>query len=232
MSEYMKKLEGTKAQYDQAKATLTAAKVALDTQAARDYFVAKQNVENLQGLMAEQRRVAEEGKAELEVAMKQSMGAVSDQVKDALLKRRNAEDMGEQYAAMLVEAEKAKTELQFEAADAASSYMSAYRRAYDLWVKVNIYSLLAEFGERLRLVGAAKPPFGVMDRFNPERSTEDYLFIELASLFRAGGDDNHSAYTAELGTFDLAGMTKAEIDSASPAARQFMQRSAEKRVAA
>lgn len=230
MSDYMKKLEGIKAQYDQAKATLTAAKVALDTQAARDYLAAKQNVENLQGLMAEQRKVAEEGKTELEAAMKQSMGDVSDQVKGALLKRRNAEDMVEQYTALLVEAERAKTDLQLEASEAASRYMSAYRIAYDLWVKVNIYSLLAEFGERLRLVGAARPPYHVTDNFSiHENSAEASLFAELADLFKAGGDDDHSAYTAELGTFDLAGMARDEI--ASPAAR-YRQRSAEQLVAA
>ena len=108
-----------------------------------------QNSNALHGLIDEQKRASQAARDALKIALRSSNAATTPETKAALTARRNADDLIDEYAELLTEADFRLVEVTIAASSAAQSYESAYSTACAAHIERAAYTALARAGKAI-----------------------------------------------------------------------------------
>lgn len=155
MNEQEQKLEHANRVRAAALAALAHARSDYNEGAGKALAETRANVTRLHGLLAEQEAAAVAAREALGRALRGSNGVATDKSRAALAARRDAEDLIEEYRAMIAEMARALVEATIAADGAAETYERAHSGAVDAHVQQVARSALAQCGEAMARAIAA-----------------------------------------------------------------------------
>ncbi len=212
-----------KQKHEAAKIALAASLVVLEAEKtayhggpAKDYAAVKQNKSSLQLAIEEQEAASLAAKRLLTTAMREANGAQTADVKDALMRRRNADDLLDQYRELMAGIETASTEAHIAASDAVGVYANAYENASKCWAELNLYAVLLDCGERIARAMSVKPLDHVLSpgytisslaAAEPYREKMIHALDELCVVY---GNDTRP-YVGEIGKLDLGPLMASDV---------------------
>lgn len=113
------------------------------------YAEMKRKLDELEQSKREQIDIMAAAKARLAAAMLTTMGRMSDEVKEALAERRNADDLVDQFDYLVAIVNEDVPGVYIEISAAARTYLKAYDQAVATWAEKNALGVLVDCGDRL-----------------------------------------------------------------------------------
>ncbi|WP_155642970.1 hypothetical protein [Burkholderia stagnalis] len=228
MNKLQQKYEEAKANYATALEILELARHTYDNGVSKDFAEAKKNRGSLAAQLDSEKQASENAKAALAQAMRDSNGARSPEVAQALSDRRNTDDMIEQYADLLAQSDQLVNALKVDASPVAREYVNAYENAAQRWAEMNAFAALVECGERLARAMVVTAPCDALMPWHkrrtrgedhPELSCEQIIMNTLRDL--ASQCEERRPYVQEIGALELGTMVVDDI--LSPAQAHFQR---------
>jgi len=218
LSQLNKKLEAAKAEYEVANADLQKACSAFENGPKKDFAQLQQNIAALQVEIKNHQGEQATLKQTLSDELRKSNGAKTTKVKETLAAIRDIESVLEECGVLEQQLTVNAEEAHMQASKLADSYRKAYATAKYKWAVMNMYTVLAECGERMSAAMAVN--VGEDSTHSTHPTPHTIMLSELGLLSKAyEGDTEPYRYvigTLDLGTFRTTKiMTPAEITLAS-----------------
>jgi chromosome segregation ATPase len=113
------------------------------------YAELKRKLDELAQSKREQIDIMAAAKERLAAAMLTTMGRMSDEVKEALAARRNADDLVDQFDDLVSIVNEQVPGVHIQISAAARTYLQAYENAVATWAEKNALGVLVDCGDRL-----------------------------------------------------------------------------------
>lgn len=215
MLKMKKKFAEAKSKYEAARSILDKCRSDYETGPQKEYVEAKSNLSALQESIKSDEAAQEESKASLINELQASNGLTTDAAKTMLRDRRDIEEMLKQRRFILQELENRLCVLRATVSSVARQYEQAYHNAAECWWKMQMYSFLAEHGQRLCELMAIEHSDQSPRRFDVDMFRDDVLpkkmiFSEIEGMLTEYKGER-TPYCSEIGKFDLKGFSKSEI---------------------
>ncbi|PYD85181.1 hypothetical protein DNF23_50275 [Pseudomonas syringae pv. pisi] len=215
MLDLNQKFEEAKTKYEAARTNLEKRRDTYNNGPQKEYAETEANLSELQGLIRQDEGAVESSKASLALELQASNGQTTDAAKNLLRDRQGIEELLEQRRLVLVEVEKRLEGLRGPASDAAEDYRLAYHQAADCWWKLQMYSFLAEHGQRLCELMAIEhsdqsPRLRDSDEYRDQTLPKVMLFREVKAMVAEYKGDR-MPYRSEIGKFDMKGFPPSRI---------------------
>lgn len=223
MLDMNQKFEEAKTRYEAARTNLDKCRETYDNGPQKEYAETEANLSELRDLIAQDEASLENSKASLASELQASNGRTTDAAKNLLRDRRDMEELLEQRRLVLQEVEKRLEGLRGPASAAAVAYNAAYHQAADCWWKLQMYSFLAEHGQRLCELMAIQhsdqsPRLRDSDEYRDETLPKAMLFREVKAMVAEYKGDRRP-YRSEIGNFDLKGFPSSRMLTVAQAHR-------------
>lgn len=212
------KFEAAKAEYEVANAALQKACSAFEEGPKKDFAQLQQNIAALQVEIKNHKDEHVTLKQTLSDELRTSNGAKTSKVKETLAAIRDIESVLEECGVLEQQLKANAEEAHMHASKLADSYQKAYANAKYKWSMMNLYTVLAECGERISAAMAVSVGDDSPTSLAP--TPHKVMLNELGLLAKAYSGDKES-YRPVIGTLDLGTfkttkiMTPAEISFAS-----------------
>lgn len=215
MSDLIQQHAAAKIAFEEARAALEIARRNFEEGPGKKFAEVKQSALAVQQAIREHEQASQTAKVSLADALRAAAGEITQQAKDALAQRRNAEDLLDQYRELAVELESATTEAQILASQAARVYIGAYDTAARCWAELNVRAVLLECGERMaRAMAVQRTGASAADGLGVGNSTCRDMMIDVLDRLSAKYSDDQRPFVNDIGVVDLGSMTAGEILSA------------------
>jgi chromosome segregation ATPase len=215
MLDLKQKFEEAKTKYEAARTNLEKRRDTYDNGPQKEYAETEANLSELQGLITQDEAALENSKTSLGLELQASNGRTTDAAKNLLRERRDMEELLEQRRLVLQEVQKRLERLRGPASEAAENYRTAYHQAAESWWQLQMYSFLAEHGQRLCELMAIQhsdtsPRRYAQDEFRDETLPAAMLLRVVKSMV-AGYTGDRMPYRSEIGKFDMKGFPSSKM---------------------
>jgi len=194
------KLEAAKAEYEAANAALQKACSAFEDGPKKDFAQLQQNIAALQKEIQTHQGEHTTLKQALSDELRTSNGAKNSKVKETLAAMRDIETVLEECGVLEQQLMANSEEAHMEASKLADAYRKAYATAQYKWAMMNMYTVLAECGERLSAAMAVD--VGDDSPTSLHQTPHTIMLKELGLLSKTYPGDKQS-YRPVIGTLDL-----------------------------
>jgi predicted nucleic acid-binding Zn-ribbon protein len=200
LSQLNKKLEAAKAEYEVANAALQKACSAFENGPKKDFAQLQQNIAALQVEIKSHQGEQATLKQTLSDELRTSNGAKTTKVKETLAAIRDIESVLEECGVLEQQLTANAEEAHIQASKLAYAYRDAYAHAKYKWAVMNMFTVLAECGERMAAAMAVN--VGDDSEFSTKRTPHTIMLSELGILAKAYEGDTEP-YLSVIGTLDL-----------------------------
>lgn len=194
------KLEAAKAEYEAANAALQKACSEFEAGPKKDFAQLQQNIAALKAEIKTHRGEHTTLKQTLSDELRTSNGAKNSKVKETLAAIRDIETVLEECGVLEQQLTANSEEAHMQASKLADAYRKAYATAKYKWAMMNMYTVLAECGERLSAAMAVD--VGDDSPTSLWSTPHTIMLKELGLLAKAYPGDKQS-YRPVIGTLDL-----------------------------